>query len=249
MLRSRWTILYGIFFLLSTLSLFYFSGNLTKSIVSLMNVTLTIIPLISIAFGVMYYYNSREFIDLLLSQPVSRKSVFMGQYFGLAFSLSLSFIFGTLIPYFIYGVFVSADIWNFLILLVVGVLLTFIFVALAYFITIRNDDKIKGFGLAILVWLYLAVIYDGLMLLFFISFNDYPLEKASILLTVLNPIDLSRVLVLLKLDISALMGYTGAVFNQFFGTTKGMIISLTVMVFWWLVPLAVMIRTVGKKDF
>src|SRR5665213_3462723 len=61
-LRSRWTVTYFLFFLISTFALLYFSGNMSKGIVSLMNVTLTITPLISTIFGVMHYYNSREFI-------------------------------------------------------------------------------------------------------------------------------------------------------------------------------------------
>ncbi len=39
-------------------------------------------------------------------------------------------------------------------------------------------------------------------------------------LSALNPIDLSRILILLQLDVSAMMGYTGAVFKDFFGTYR-----------------------------
>lgn len=38
-----------------------------------------------------------------------------------------------------------------------------------------------------------------------------------IVLSALNPIDLGRILVLLKMDVAALLGYTGAVFRQFLG--------------------------------
>lgn len=46
--------------------------------------------------------------------------------------------------------------------------------------------------------------------------TDYPLEKATLTLVLLNPVDLGRILMLMQLDISALMGYTGAFFQQFF---------------------------------
>ncbi len=248
-LRSRWTILYFLFFLFSTLTLLYLSNNLSKAIASLMNVAITIIPLISMIFGVMHYYNSRDFIDLLLSQPIQRKNVFFGQYLGLSVSLSSSFFFGTIIPFAVYGTLVSNEIWNFGILIISGVLLTFIFVALAFFISLLNEDKIKGFGIAILIWLYLAVLYDGMILLFFISFNDYPMETPSIILTILNPIDLSRVLILLKLDISVLMGYTGALFNKFFGTSLGMLMSFLSMILWLTFLLWGINRVSAKKDF
>lgn len=67
------------------------------------------------------------------------------------------------------------------------------------------------------MWLFLAVIYDGLFLISLIVFNEYPLDKFSLAATMFNPLD-SRILILLKLDISVLLGYTGAVFKDFFGT-------------------------------
>lgn len=240
---------YFLFFLASTFSLLYLSSNISKGIVSLMNIIISIIPIISTIFGVMYYYNSREFIDLLLSQPIKRSSVFLGQYLGLVFSLSFGFTLGMIVPFICYGIFTSSEIWNFSILILIGVLLTFIFVGLAYLTSVLNDDKIKGFGIAILLWIIFAVIYDGIMLLFFVSFSDYPLQKWAVILTVLNPIDLSRVFVLLKLDISALMGYTGAIFNQFFGTSKGMLISLLSNLLWIALPLITFLRIIRKKDF
>ncbi len=247
--RSRWTILYFLFFLISSSAMLYFSSNLSKAIASLMNITLTITPLISTIFGVMYYYNSREFVDLLLSQPIKRTNVFFGQLTGLAFSLITGFVLGLLLPFLFYGLLVSSEIWDFTMLLLSGVLLTFIFVSVAFFVSLLNEDKIKGFGISILIWLYFAVIYDGMILLFFVSFNDYPLETPAIILTILNPIDLSRVLILLKLDISALMGYTGAVFNQFFGTTLGILLSVTSMFVWIILCFLGIKSIIKRKDF
>ena len=249
MLRSKWTIIYVLFFLISAFFLLYFSNNISKAIVSLMNVVLTIIPLISIMLGTMYYYNSREFVELLLAQPVKRSHVFLGKYFGLSLSLALSFVVGLGIPFLVYGIHVSSEVWDFTMLILVGVLLTFIFVAIAYWISVMNVDRIRGFGLVILVWLYMAVIYDGLFLLFLASFSDYPLEKPAIFLSVLNPIDLSRVLIMLKLDIAALFGYTGAVFNKFFGTTQGMFISLAAMLAWTVLPIFGFVFLSKRKDF
>ena len=82
-----------------------------------------------------------------------------------------------------------------------------------------------------------------------VFFEDYPLDKLSLFGTMLNPIDLSRTLILLKLDISALLGYTGAVFRKFFGTNLGMILSMAVLVFWVLIPVSWMNLKLRKKDF
>lgn len=249
LMRSRWSYLYFGFYLLFTLSLLWLSGDVSKVIVSLMNVVLILCPLIATMFGVMYFYNSREFTELLLAQPMRRSSIFWGQYLGLAGSLSLSLLLGIGIPFLFYGITASARIWDFFMLLVNGVLLSFIFSGLAFLIGLWNDNKIKGFGLAILVWLFFAVIYDGLFLLGLMFFREYPLDAFALGGTFLNPIDLSRILILLKLDISALMGYTGAVFQQFLGSGSGKLIALLSLLAWIALP-ALSIRWMAlRKDF
>ena len=247
--RSSWGYMYLAFYLISTLALLSLSHDLSRAIVSLMNIIIIITPLVSMVLGTMYYYNSREFAELLLAQPIDRKSVFFGQYLGLSSSLCLSFVLGMGIPFVFYGVFVSDQIWNFAMLLLVGILLTLVFTSIAFLIASRFENKIKGFGVAIVVWLTLAVVYDGLFLLGMVLFESYPLEKASLAATMLNPIDLSRILIMLKLDISSLMGYTGALFQNFFGSAWGTIIVVVVLILWVILPVGLFQRLIKYKDF
>ncbi|MCF6280101.1 MAG: ABC transporter permease, partial [Flavobacteriaceae bacterium] len=184
-----------------------------------------------------------------LAQPIKRSSIFMGQYLGVSLSLTLSLVLGIGIPFMLYGLFKSSAIFDFSLLLVVGAFLNFIFVVLAYNIALSNENKIKGFGYAILMWLFLAVIYDGIFMVLLMTFSEYPLDKFSLFATLFNPIDLSRILILLKLDISALLGYTGAVFKDFLGTNLGAFTSFSVLCFWVLIPLYRMNRKLRKKDF
>lgn len=247
--RSSWSYVYFFFYLLLGIVLLFLNNDLSTAIITLMNVIIMIVPLIGTIFGVMYYYNSREFTELLLAQPVKRSSIFLGQYFGVAISLSLSLILGLGIPFAAYGLFKSPVIWDFVMLLVTGLFLTLIFSALAFNIALSHENKIKGFGYAILLWLFLAVIYDGIFLLSLIYFQEYPLDKFSLIATMFNPIDLSRILILLKLDISALLSYTGAVFKQFFGTAVGEVTSIGMLILWVLFPLWRIKRIIQKKDF
>lgn len=249
LMRSRWSYVYFIFYLLLGFVLLFLNNNVSKAIITLMNIVIVLTPLIGTIFGVMYYYNSREFTELLLAQPLKRKQIFMGQYLGVAISLSLSLVLGLGIPFMLYGLFKSTVIFNFILLIVVGFFLNFIFVALSYNIALTNENKIKGFGYAILMWLFLAVIYDGVFLISLVVFNDYPLDKAALFATMFNPIDLSRILIILKLDISALLGYTGAVFKQFFGTGLGLLISLVMLSVWVILPVWRINVKIRKKDF
>lgn len=249
LMRSRWTLIYCSFFMLFSFSLLFLSNDLSKVIISLMNVVLMLCPLIATMFGVMYYYNSREFVELLLAQPVRRRSIFLGLFAGLSISLTASLVIGIGIPFIVYGVFQSAEIWNFGSLIVMGVILSVIFSALAFLIALKNENKIKGFGMAILAWLFFAIIYDGIFLLSLSLMQDYPLKNFSIAASLFNPIDLARIFILLKLDISALMGYTGAVFQTFFGSPVGMVISALVLMIWMILPGWQIGRVAARKDF
>jgi len=249
LMRSRWSYVYLAFYLMLGVVLLFLNNDLSKAVITLMNVIIVLVPLIGTIFGVMYYYNSKEFIELLLAQPLTRSSIFLGQYLGVAMSLSMSLIIGLGLPFVFYGIFKSNAIWDFSLLLITGTFLTFIFTALAFNIALSNENKIKGFGYAILLWLFLAVIYDGVFLMSLIVFEDYPLDKLSLTASMLNPIDLSRTLILLKLDISALLGYTGAIFKKFFGTNFGLIVSFVMLSVWVILPVLRIVYKSKKKDF
>jgi Cu-processing system permease protein len=247
-LRSWWVGLYGLFFLAVTSTLLYFSGDFTRALVSLLNVVLLLVPLISTVFGTMYFYNSREFTELLLAQPIKRTHIFLGQYLGLAISLIVSFCLGTGLAFVLYAGTLQESRHLFMLMLC-GSLLTAIFTGISFLVSVSFDDKIKGFGIAMVIWLCAAVIYDGLFLTFLVVFDDYPLEKASVGITLFNPIDLSRILILLRLETAALLGYTGAVFEKFFGTLQGTLVSFAALVLWIVLPLLWFIRKVSHKDF
>jgi len=249
LMRSRWSYVYFLFYLVLGFVLLFLNNDVSKAVITLMNIIVVLTPLIGTIFGVMYYYNSREFTELLLAQPLKRSTIFGGQYLGVSLSLSLSLVIGLGIPFLAYGVIQSEAIFNFFSLLIVGAFLTFIFVALAFNIALSNENKIKGFGYAILLWLFLAVIYDGLFLISLVLLQEYPLDKFTLIATMFNPIDLSRILILLKLDISALLGYTGALFQKFFGTNMGMLTSFSVLILWVIFPVLKIIRKAKRKDF
>lgn len=247
--RSRWTYGYFLFYLVFTFGLLYFSNDLSKAIVSMMNIILLLNPMIATLFGALYYYNSREFAELLLALPLKRSSIFLGKYLGLTLSLSLSYLLGTGIPFLFYGIQATGQAGNFLLLTIAGLFLTFIFTAISFLVSIRFENTIKGFGIAIFIWLFFAIIYDGIFLLTLVIFEQYPMDKFALAMTLFNPIDLSRVLIMLKLDISALMGYTGAVFNKFLGTGLGMGMAIIVLLLWIIFPVSLIVNYARKKDF
>lgn len=249
LLRSRWSYVYFIFYLLLGFTLLFLNKDIGKAVITLLNIIVILTPLIGTVFGVMYHYNSREFTELLLALPIKRRSIFLGQYLGVSLSLSMSVVVGLGIPFLIYGSMDISSLHHFITLLVVAVVLTMIFVAISFNIALKNDNKIKGFGFAILAWLLMAIIYDGLLMAILIYFSEYPIDKLALALSAINPIDLSRILVILKLDISALLGYTGALFNMYFGSNLGVLIIGVILGMWLYLPIAFLLRQAKKKDF
>ena len=133
-------------------------------------------------------------------------------------------------------------------LLFSGASLTLVFTSLAFFASVSSRDKARGIGYALLLWFYFALIYDGLILLIIFNFSDYPLEKVTLLFAALNPIDLGRIFVVLKMDVSALMGLTSALYKDFFGSSTGMLFTLGIMFLWIVFPLWLAVRRFKKKD-
>ncbi|HCY74751.1 MAG: ABC transporter permease [Ignavibacterium sp.] len=246
--RSKWILVYSLFFFLATYLLLSFESDSGKAALSMMNIVLIVIPLVSIIFGTMFVYNSIDFIRMALCQPIDRNSLFIGLFFGNSIPLAVGFFSGTSIACILNGITLALGS-NFLLILGVGIALTFIFTSIAFLIAIIFSDKTKGLGFSIIIWLVLAVVYDGIILFIVYFFRDYPVENAVLAISLFNPIDLARILFVLGFDISALMGYTGAIFNKFFGSSLGIILSITMMVIWFIIPILFGLKSFYKKDF
>jgi Cu-processing system permease protein len=65
----------------------------------------------------------------------------------------------------------------------------------------------------------------------------------------LNPVDLARVVLLLTFDISALMGYTGAVYEHFFQGGGGVFLASGMLIVCAGVPLLFGFRWFRRRDF
>lgn len=248
-LRSRWLASYAIFFLAVTEGLLRFAGGDARTILSLTSIMLYVVPLVTLVFATVYLYNAREFTELLLAQPVSRRRLFYGLYLGLALPLVVALLVGVCGPFLLHGFDDPQQRGMLAALIGAGAALTMIFTAVAFCIALWCDDRLKGLGSAIAIWMLCAVVYDGLVMAIVAAFSDYPLERAMLGLTLANPIDLARVTLLLQLDVSALMGYTGAVFQQFLGGAIGTLVAAGALTLWMAAPIALGVRAFRRKDF
>lgn len=248
LMRSRWLAVYAMFFAIATWALLRFSDTEQKALLSLVNVALFVVPLASVVFGTIYLHASREFVELMLAQPVARKQLFAGIYLGLVTSMAGAGALGFGIPFVLLSR-SSAPQAPAITLVAMTIALTAAFTGIAAIIAYAIEDRVRGLAVALGAWLVLAVAYDGMVLMIATQFADYPIERGLLGAMIANPIDLARLLLLFQFDVAALLGYTGAVFQKFFGAALGTAIAAAALVAWAVLPAAAGRRLFYRKDF
>ncbi|MCU0354065.1 MAG: ABC transporter permease, partial [Cytophagales bacterium] len=143
--RNRILLAYTAFLFVVSLSVFRLEDNPAKGMLSLLNIVLIVVPLVSIVFSTIHFYNSYEFIELLVAQPLPRRHILLSEYVGLSTAFALAFYVGVGLPILFFNPSATG-----LTLLVAGVFLSFVFVSLAFFAATLTRDKAKGIGLALM---------------------------------------------------------------------------------------------------
>ncbi len=243
-LRAKWLIFYALFFTTITSALLNFGGEASKVTASILNIILLLVPLVSILYGSIHWYNGEPFSQLLLTQPLRRSTVYLAQWLAISCGLAGSFL-GSI--FFSLAIFRLINTQS-LFILFIGTLLTFIFVGIGLLVAVLINDRMKGLGLVILSWLYFSLIHDLVVFILIANFSEYPIEVPSILLMLLNPIDLARLAILLSIDLSAMMGYTGRILQELLSRPSGMAFAIFSLGVWTIFPVFFGVRYFSKKD-
>lgn len=247
LVRSRWLLAYTGFFVAATALLLRFSDTPEKALLSVSHVVLFVVPLANVVFGAMYLYGAREFVELLLAQPVRRRALYAGLVLGLAGPVAGASVLGLLVPLVVMGA-GSAVAGTALLVALIAAALGAVFTVIAAVIAFAIEDRARGLAAALGTWLVLAVAYDAVVLMAAAQYADYPVERPMIAAMLANPIDLSRLLLLVRLDGAALLGYTGAVFQRFFGGA-GAFAAAGAIALWIALPAWAGARLFQRKDF
>ncbi len=242
-IRHRWWLFYSIsLFLLSSLILYIGSSESMRANASLLNLVLLLVPLFSLIFGNMCFCESLPFQEILIALSVSRFQIYFGKLVGLFLALSSAFVIGIGFSAWIFW----SDIF---LLLLIGILLTAIFLSIAFFLSATIDRKELALGTLLIIWLFFFLIYDILIMQIALIFGDYPLEIPMFIMIFLNPIDLARILFTIQLDLSAMMGYSGALFQKYLGGFFGISIGVIALSIWVILPSFFGYIFFQEKDF
>jgi len=243
LIRSKTVIIYFLLMSVFGWGMFAMEGQAEKVLLVFLQITLIVLPLITLVLSISYYYNSQEFMMLLLAQPIKRSTLIFSFLLALIFAFSICYFLGLGLPLLLF--YATAES---LLLLMSGVFLTFIFVALAFLIGISFQDKAKGMGVALIIWAFFAFVYDGLLLFLMYQWADYPIEELILVLTFFNPIDIARIMVIMQTEAAALVGLSGAVFEDVFGSKLGFWMSTFCLFIWGFIPVILGKKKFTKKD-
>ena len=219
-----------------------------RAVLSLANVVLGLVPLVSIVFGTMYLYHAREFIQMMLAQPVGRRALYVGLYGGLAIPLAGSFLIGVGLPLAWHGGLTDAAVPVF-VLLATGVALSLVFTGLAFVIALACHDRAAGLAAAFLIWLGATVLYDGAGPLAVVLLRDYPLERPLLAGMLPTPWTSAACSIACQFDLGALAGYTASAFRRFFGAFHGSVWSAATLSLWIAATIVGGPRLFAWKDF
>lgn len=248
-LRNRGVLAFGAGTLVLTEMVLRLTGTAARTLTTMLDLVLLVVPLVTLMSGIISWHASREFNELLLTQPVRRRSLFTGLYLAHVLPLAAAFALGLLLPLVLHRAIDTATVPLLAAMTGGGVALTFVFGGFALLIGVLVEDRLRSVMIGLLVWLVLTVGYDAVVLVVATTFSDYPLEQPMLGLMLGNPVDLTRSLIVLHSDTAALMGYTGAVMQRFLGSMLGTICAGVGLCCWIAVPAWWARRAFERRDF
>ena len=248
-LRNRWTGAITLIFAVLSLGLAYFGSaasgtlgftSLHSTIISLASLAVVLIPLIALMLSYNAFVGEYEqgTMLLLLTYPLSRAQLLLGKFLGQGAILAVSAVLGFGAAALVIVGFSSADslavLGAFGGFILSAILLGWVFVALAYVISVAVSEKSKAAGLALLVWFLFVLVFDlGLMALLVASEGDLNRELLPLLL-MLNPTDVFRLINYLVIDAESY----GGVLQLAQHSKPSLSLLFGVMLAWVAAPLA-----------
>jgi Cu-processing system permease protein len=258
-LEARWLFIFALVFAAIVLGLSYFGLAQSREVgfqgfarvtLSLLNLVLFVVPLTGLILGVASITASSESLSLLLAQPVTRGEVLAGKFLGLAAALGIAQALGFGGGGIVVALNAGADqLPGFLVLTALSLVLGWLSVAVSLFIAVAWPDRLKAMSAAILVWLLMVVAYDLVVLGATAFLRGVPLQTVLFPALLLNPVDLVRVLTTLAVGSGALFGPTAAVLVKMFGSSGGITLCVTVLLFETAAPLLAAARIFSRRDW
>jgi Cu-processing system permease protein len=257
--RNRWVVSFAALFAGVTLSIAYFgmvtSGyagfqDFTRTAASLVNVGGFLVPLFALVLGVFSFVTHPEYLELLVTQPVSRSRVLLGRYLGLSLTVLGAAALGFGLP----GVMIAVSAGTegaqrYLAVIGYLSLLAVAFTGIALLVTLLARRRQIALGIALGVWIFFELAY-GVIMLASTLYLPAGVLKTTLLVGLLgNPVDLARVLSLLQVGGPHLFGPAGATLIKLTGSAAvATAAGLLGLLLWVVVPLLVAVKLFKRQN-
>jgi Cu-processing system permease protein len=247
MMRSKWIVSFALLFTaLACITVYFGSTNdqsgfsgFNRMTASLLNLSLFLIPLLTLLTGSMFLAGEREDgrFMLLLSAPISPFSIIFGKYIGILLALLsvISLGYGT-IGIIVAALFRQASTHLFL-FFAFSLLLMLMFLSVSLVIGMMSTTRFQALGLSLLSWA-LSVLFYEFIVIAITSFVHktmiLPIISTSVFL---NPVELVRVWTIISLKSGTIFGPSLYDFTIWAEGVYGQIMFIAATIIWMIVPL------------
>lgn len=220
-LRNRWTGAISLIFILLSLGLAYFGSatagvlgfaSLESTLVSLASLSVMLIPLIALMLSYHCFVGEQEQGTLLLlfTYPLSQGQLLLGKFLGQALILTVASLIGFGLPALVISAVSEVETFEVLkafgLFIMAASVLGWVFIALAYVISLAVSEKSKAAGLALVVWFFFVLVFDLVLMAILVASEGDINQTLVPYLLWLNPTDVFRIFIYQVVDAQS---YTG----------------------------------------
>jgi Cu-processing system permease protein len=258
-LRNRWLVGYGAVFAVLALGLSLIGMRVAGAVglegygrttASLVNLCLSLVPLIALLLGSVGISGDREtgLLELFLAQPLSRGQLLMGRFLGALAAIGLATLLGFGVAGLLIGLATgAAGGAQYLAFLGIALAMAAVFLAIGTLVAVAARNRVKAIAVALTVWFVYVVGFD-LTLITVGAMAGVGVRTLTAAL-LLNPVEVGRILALLLLDPTLeMLGPVGGFLTARLGEslTAGV---LTVTLAAWIVgPLVAALTLLEARD-
>jgi len=258
-MRNRWLLAYGAIFAVLALGVSLIGLNAVGAVglegygrttASLINLVLSLVPLVALLLGSAGVSGDREtgVLELLLAQPVGRSELLLGRFVGALAAIGLATVLGFGFAGTLIGLAAgAAGGLQYVAFLGIAIGLAAAYLAIGTALSVSARSRMRATAAALAVWFASVILYD----LVLIGAGALTGSGARVLAAalLLNPVEVARVLALLLLDPSLeILGPVGGYMVARLGATGATWLLLGSLVAWVVGPLVIALAVFEGRD-
>jgi Cu-processing system permease protein len=217
---------------------------------SLINLCLTLVPLVALLLGSVGLSGDREtgLLELFLAQPASRAQWLIGRFAGSLAAIGLATLLGFGIAGALIGLATgAAGGLRYAAFLGIALALAAVFLAIGSAIAVTSRNRVQAIAVALAAWFAAVVVFDlALIAAGALAGAGVTVLAAAVLL---NPVEVARILALLLLDPGLeVLGPVGGFLVARLGTPGTAALLATAMAAWVIAPLLAALALFETRD-